>query len=72
MPYLFLNLSTRDDNGELQLEAKRLKPPEKRNKFGKLPFVRGVVNFVVSLVSGMKALLRSSEAVIAVRGKPYS
>ncbi|MCI9504787.1 MAG: peptide chain release factor N(5)-glutamine methyltransferase [Clostridia bacterium] len=57
-------MAVRDDNGELQLEAKRIKPPEKRNKFGKLPFVRGVVNFVVSLVSGMKALLRSSEAVI--------
>ena len=57
-------MTVRDDNGEMQLEAKRITPPEKRNKATKIPFVRGVVNFVVSLVSGMKALLRSSEAVV--------
>ncbi|MDE7159151.1 MAG: DUF1385 domain-containing protein, partial [Clostridiales bacterium] len=57
-------MTVRDDNGEMQLEAKRITPPEKRSKATKIPFVRGVVNFVVSLVCGMKALLRSSEAVV--------
>ena len=54
----------RDDNGELQMEAKRITPPEKRKKWMRLVFVRGIVNFLLSLVSGMQALLRSSEAII--------
>ncbi len=55
----------RDTNGELQLEAKRITPPEKRKKIARFPFIRGVVNFVSSLIVGMKALFRSSEAAIA-------
>lgn len=54
----------RDDNGELQMEAKRTTPPEKRKRWMRLVFVRGVVNFILSLVLGMQALLRSSEAVL--------
>ena len=54
----------RDDNGDIQMEAKRITPPEQRSKWMRLVFVRGVVNFVISLVSGMQALLRSSEAAI--------
>ncbi len=60
----------RDDAGELQLEAKRIKPPEKRKKIARLPFIRGVVNFVTSLVDGMRALFRSSEAAIADDEEP--
>ena len=52
----------RNDKGELQMEAKRITPPEKRRKWMRFVFIRGVVNFVVSLVDGMRALLRSSEA----------
>ncbi len=55
----------RDDKGTLHLEAKRITPPEKRKKWMRLVFVRGVVNFVLSLVGGMQALLRSSEVAIA-------
>ena len=54
----------RDDNGELQMEAKRITPPEKRKKWMRLVFVRGVVNFITSLVGGMQALMRSAEAAI--------
>ena len=54
----------RDDKGELHMEAKRITPPEKRKKWTRLPFIRGVVNFIVSLVDGMKALLRSSEVAV--------
>lgn len=54
----------RDDNGELQTEAKRIKPPEQRSVATRIPFVRGAINFFSSLVDGMRALLRSSEAVI--------
>ena len=55
----------RNDKGELQMEAKRITPPEKRRKWMRFVFIRGVVNFVVSLVDGMRALLRSSEAAIS-------
>lgn len=54
----------RDDKGELHMEAKRITPPEKRKKWTRVPFLRGVVNFVLSLVDGMKALLRSSEVAV--------
>ncbi len=52
----------RDDTGELQTEARRLTPPEKRKKWLRLPFIRGVVSFWNSLVGGMQALMRSAEA----------
>lgn len=54
----------RDDNGELQMEAKRTTPPDKRKRWMRLVFVRGIVNFILSFVLGMQALLRSSEAVL--------
>ncbi len=60
----------RDDAGELQLEAKRITPPEKRKKIARFPFIRGVVNFVTSLVDGMRALFRSSEVAIADDEEP--
>lgn len=60
----------RNDNGELQMEAKRITPPEKRKKWMRLVFVRGIVNFVLSLVIGMQALLRSSEVVVVEDDAP--
>lgn len=54
----------RDDKGELHMEAKRIKPPEKRKKWTRITFIRGVFNFFASLVDGMKALLRSSEVAV--------
>ena len=56
--------AVRDDNGVVQMEAKRITPPEKRSVWSRLPFVRGIVNFVASLIDGMKALLRSSDVAI--------
>ncbi len=55
----------RDDKGELHTEAVRVKPPEKRRRIARLPFIRGVVNFAVSLVSGMSSLMRSAEAAFS-------
>ena len=60
----------RDDKGELQLEAKRITPPEKRKRWTRLPFLRGIVNFVMSLVDGMRSLLRSSEVAITDDKEP--
>ncbi len=53
--------AVRDPEGEIQIESERLTPPEKRNKFGKLPFIRGVVNFITSLIDGNRILMRSAD-----------
>ena len=50
--------AVRDPDGEIQVEKIRLKPAGAASR---IPFVRGVVNMVTSLVRGMKALMRSSE-----------
>ncbi len=57
--------AVRDDKGELQLEAKRITPPEKKKKWTRLPFIRGVVNFVTSLIDGTRTLMRSAEVAVA-------
>ena len=62
--------AVRDDEGTLQMEAVRITPPEKRKKWMRLPIIRGVVNFVTSLVSGMQALMRSSEVAIVDDEEP--
>ncbi len=62
--------AVRDDNGVVQMEAKRITPPEKRSVWSRLPFVRGIVNFVASLIDGMKALLRSSDVAITEEEAP--
>ncbi len=53
--------AVRDDAGNIQVEAERITPPEKRSLFLRLPFIRGVVNLVSSLTSGTKILMRSAE-----------
>lgn len=60
----------RDDNGELHMEAKRIKSPEKRKKWMRIPFVRGVISFALSLVEGMRALMLSSEVAISDDEEP--
>lgn len=50
--------AVRDPDGEIQVEKVRLKPA---GVVSRIPFVRGVVNMVASLIRGMKALMRSSE-----------
>lgn len=60
----------RDETGVVQMEARRIPAPEKNKKWMRFPFIRGVVSFVSSLVTGMRALLRSSEAAIADDEEP--
>lgn len=54
----------RDEKGAMQLEARRIKPPAQRKKWTRFPFIRGVVNFCLSLRDGMSALFRSSEVAV--------
>lgn len=59
-----LATAVRDPQGKIQIESERLAPPEKKSKFSRLPFVRGVVNFVSSLVVGNRILMRSADVAV--------
>ena len=52
--------AVRDPSGEVQVEAKRLNRKKSTRTAMKIPFVRGIVNLVLSLVSGTKTLMRSA------------
>ena len=52
--------AVRDPDGNIQIESKRLNPSPRLKKVSKIPFVRGVVNMVLSLVRGTKVLMRSA------------
>ena len=53
--------AVRDPEGVIQIESERLKSPEKRSVAWKIPFVRGVLNFISSLVDGNRVLMRSAD-----------
>lgn len=55
--------AVRDPDGSIQVEAKRLNTKPALKKTGKIPFVRGAVNLVLSLVRGTKVLMRSAEVL---------
>ncbi len=58
---LSMATAVRDPEGAIQIESERLVPPEEKSKFLRLPFVRGVVNFINSLVDGNRILMRSAD-----------
>ena len=62
--------AVRDPDGVIQLETERLTPPEKRSKFSRLPFIRGVVNFVQSLIDGNRILMRSADVAMPDEEQP--
>ena len=52
--------AVRDPDGEIQIEAKRIKKGPHLSRATKIPFVRGTVNLVLSLVRGTGTLMRSA------------
>lgn len=52
--------AVRDPDGEVQLEAVRINTGKKLKTACKIPFLRGIINLVLSLVRGTKALMRSA------------
>ncbi len=52
--------AVRDPDGQIQVEAKRLKVSPSLARASKIPFVRGIVNMVASLVRGTGTLMRSA------------
>ena len=53
--------AVRDPDGNIQIEAKRLHVSEGVKRASKIPFVRGIVNLVSSLVRGTRVLMRSAK-----------
>ena len=56
--------AVRDPEGDIQIESERLTPPEKRSKLSRLPFIRGVLNFISSLKDGNRVLMRSADVAM--------
>ncbi len=56
--------AVRDPNGEIQVESERLKISEKRKNWFKIPFLRGILNFITSLSDGNRVLLRSADVAM--------
>ena len=52
--------AVRDPDGQIQVEARRLKTSPGVARASKIPFVRGIVNMVASLVRGTGTLMRSA------------
>ena len=53
--------AVRDSEGIIRLETKRVTPLDKQPKILRVPVIRGVVNFVNSMIGGSKTLMRSAE-----------
>lgn len=54
--------AVRKENGEILVEDHEVKHIRDKNKFFGLPFIRGIVGFVESMVLGYKMLMYSAEA----------
>lgn len=56
--------AVRDPEGAIQIESERFAPPEQQSKATRIPFVRGVVNFVRSMIDGNRTLMRSADVAM--------
>ena len=54
-------ISVRDEDGIIRVETERYKPVKEKNFIFRTPFIRGVISFFSSLLSGTKILMRSAE-----------
>lgn len=50
--------AVRDPEGNIQIEAQRILPPEKKSRFSRLPFVPLEFYFVSSLSSAIRVLMQ--------------
>lgn len=56
-----VGIAVRKPNGEIELKVNKIENLTTKNKFFKLPFVRGVVALLESMVLGTKSLMYSAE-----------
>ncbi len=54
-------LSVRDTNGKIRTEVKDSKPLASKNKFFRIPIIRGIVGFVDSMILSFTTLSRSAD-----------
>ncbi len=62
--------AVRDPEGQIQIESERLTPLEQKNKAYRIPFIRGVLNFVHSLIDGNRILMRSADVAVGDEEQP--
>lgn len=55
-------LSVRDEGGNIRTETTRL--PDKKPWYRKVPFLRGIVNLVISMIDGTKIIGKSADFLI--------
>lgn len=55
--------AVRDNDGVIRTETVRTKPLKERSIFFRVPIIRGMINFFISLVSGTRILMRSAEVL---------
>lgn len=53
--------AVRDENGIIQVESSRFTPNKEKSVWRRIPFIRGVLNFVSTMFVGVSILMRSSE-----------
>ena len=56
-----VNMAVRQESGEIKSEHFEYVPLKKRHKFCNIPIIRGVINFVESMLLSFKVLTRSAE-----------
>ena len=55
-------LAVRDETGQIRLDTTRL--PAKKPWYRKVPFLRGIVNLVISMIDGSKIIGKSAEVMV--------
>lgn len=53
--------AVRDEKGNIVVESKNIKPTKEKNFLFRTPFLRGIFNFIATMIEGMATLLRSGE-----------
>jgi len=54
-------ISVRDSDGVIRTETKRIKSMKERSIFFRIPIIRGMLAFAMTLIDGMKTLSKSAE-----------
>lgn len=57
----YMAIGVRKPDGSIQVHVEEAQPPSKKHKILGWPLIRGVVNFVVSLQTGMKTISKAAD-----------
>lgn len=62
--------AVRNPEGKIEVESERFTPFSERNALFRIPFIRGVLSFGMSMVDGIKYLTRAGEVFAGVEEEP--